>query len=77
VLHQTGARAFNYSVINPEGEVVLRQTYQYTTSRPTLRENDDGKVYVGGGIRMISSHDFPPTTASIPAPKQDAQIATP
>jgi hypothetical protein len=77
VLHQTGARSFNYSVINPDGEVVLRQTYQYTATRPTLRKNDDGKVYVGGGIRMISKHDFPPATASIPAPKTDAKIATP
>lgn len=77
VLHQTGARAFNYSVINPDGEIVLRQTYQYTASRPTLRKNDEGKTFVSGGIRMISAHDFPTATASIPAPKQDAQTATP
>ncbi len=77
VLHQTGARAFNYSVINPDGEVVLRQTYQYTSTRPVLRKNDDGKIFVGGGVRTISAHDFPPVTASIPATKTDAQTATP
>lgn len=77
VLHQTGARAFNYSVIDPDGKVVLRQTYDYTATRPVLRKNDEGKIFVSGGIRMISSHDFPPVTASIPATKTDAQTATP
>ncbi|MGZ4988081.1 MAG: hypothetical protein ACXWBP_08575 [Limisphaerales bacterium] len=77
VLHQTGARAFNYSVINPDGDVVLRQTYQYTSTRPALRKNDEGKIFVGGGVRIISAHDFPPVTASIPATKTDAKTATP
>lgn len=77
VLHQTGARAFNYSVINPDGEIVSRQTYQYTATRPTLRKNEEGKIFVSGGIRMISAHDYPSATASIPAPKTDAQTATP
>lgn len=77
LLHQTGARSFNYSVVNPDGQVVLRQTYQYTTTRPTLRKDDEGRIFVGGGIRIISSHDYPTATASIPAPKKDAQISTP
>lgn len=77
VLHQTGARAFNYSVFNPDGNLVARQTYQYTSSRPELRKNDDGKIYVRGGIRLISAKDFPTATASIPAPKPDAAPATP
>lgn len=77
VLHQTGAHDFNYSVLNPDGELLLRQTYQYTATRPTLRKNEEGKIYVAGGIRMISARDYPPATASIPATKPDAQTATP
>jgi hypothetical protein len=77
ILHQTGARAFNYSVFNPDGDLVARQTYQYTATRPTLRKNDDGKIYVHGGIRLISSKDFPTATASIPATKPDAAPTTP
>jgi hypothetical protein len=77
VLHQTGARDFNYSVLNPDGELVSRQTYQYTATRPTLRKDTDGKVYIAGGIRLISSRDYPTATASIAAPKTDAPTATP
>ena len=77
VLHQTGARVFNYSVFNPDGDLVARQTYQYTSTRPELRKNDEGKIYVRGGIRLISAKDFPTATASIPATKPDAAPSTP
>lgn len=60
VLYQTGARAFNYSVINPEGLLVLRRTYMYTDTRPELRPGPDGEVFVGGGIRQLASDDLPP-----------------
>jgi hypothetical protein len=59
VLHQTGARSFNYCVINPEGQWVLRQTYMYTDTRPVLRVAADGQIFVGGGVRLLSSNDFP------------------
>jgi hypothetical protein len=77
VLHQTGARAFNYSVFNPDGDFVLHQTYQYTATRPSLRKSDEGKIYIHGGIRMISSNDYPTATASIPTTKPDAASPTP
>jgi hypothetical protein len=77
VLHQTGARAFNYSVFDPEGGLVARQTYQYTSTRPELRKNDEGKIFVHGGIRLISAKDFPTATASIPATKPDAAPTAP
>ena len=35
ILYQNGPRTFNYTVINPDGQVILRQTYDYT-SRPRL-----------------------------------------
>jgi hypothetical protein len=60
VLHQTGARSFNYSVISPEGNMTLRQTFDYTTTRPILKPDKDGKIGVAGGIRHVGPTDYPP-----------------
>lgn len=68
VLHQTGARAFNYCVVNPEGEIVLRHTYEYANSRPALRPDQDGKIRVLGGMRRRQSTDIPPP----PPPTDDS-----
>ena len=59
VLYQTGAKRFNYSVINPDGELLIRQTYEYTDTRPILRIDREGRIYVGGGNRRITSEDLP------------------
>lgn len=64
VLHQTGARSFNYCVINPDGQWVARQTYVYTGSRPRLRMADDGRIIVAGGARVLSATDYPPAPES-------------
>ena len=60
VLYQTGAKSFNYSVINPDGNLLIRQTYEYTDTRPTLRIDREGRIYMGGGNRRITSDDIPP-----------------
>lgn len=65
VLWQTGARAFAYRIVNPEAEVILQQTYDYTTTRPKLRLNEDGKIFVGGGARRLTRDDLP---ANAPTP---------
>jgi len=67
VLFQTGARSFLFHVVNPEGELVLRQTYEYTETRPTLRSNDEGHIYVAGGVRRLAASDLPPSLTSNPA----------
>jgi hypothetical protein len=60
VLSQTGARAFNYCVINPEGQWVVRQTHIYTETRPELRVDAEGRIFVAGGARRLSADDYPP-----------------
>ena len=60
VLYQTGAKSFNYSVINPDGQLVLRRTYEYTDTRPVLRPGSEGEVYVWGGMRQPAGNDIPP-----------------
>ena len=65
VLYQTGPRSFNYSVVNPDGQVILRQTHDYTATRPILRPLTEGRVVVAGGIRRIALNDIPaPTEAA-------------
>ena len=74
VLYQTGAKAFNYSVVNPDGQLLIRQTYEYSDSRPGLRVDREGRIYVGGGSRRASPDDLPlpldssPNEARTPKP---------
>jgi hypothetical protein len=73
VLHQTGARAFNYCLINPEGQIIARQTHDYTATRPTLKVNDEGRIFVAGGIQRVTANDLPaPAT-----PQKDANTQNP
>jgi hypothetical protein len=59
VLHQTGARAFSYSVINPDGFTIARQRHDYTDTRPVLRADPEGNIVVSGGIRYRTLSDLP------------------
>ncbi len=68
VLVQTGARSFGYCVMNPQGELVLRQTHIYTDTRPELRMDPNGGIFVAHGARRISEDDIPP-----PAPQAAKQ----
>jgi hypothetical protein len=58
ILYQNGPHSFNYTVVNPDGELVVRQTYAYT-SRPKLKADADGKLVVAGGTRRVTSDDLP------------------
>jgi hypothetical protein len=60
VLFQVGARSFLYSVVTPDGEQIIRQTWDYTTTRPRLHVESDGRVVVRGGARRILLSDLPP-----------------
>ena len=71
LLYQTGAHSFSYTVINPDGEIVLRQTYDYVTSRPRLQVDKDARLGVIGGVRHPSSTDLP-----VPKPSDD-DVGTP
>ena len=60
LLFQTGARSFSYSMITPDGDLVLRQRHDYSGSRPVLRAMEDGRILVAGGQRMFANDDLPP-----------------
>jgi hypothetical protein len=60
LLFQTGARSFSYTTITPKGELTLRQTHDYTRTRPVLRSGEDGRISVAGGNRRFANDDLPP-----------------
>lgn len=73
VLFQTGAQQFTYVVLNPDGEIVLRQRHQYGDGRPRLRVNDEGRIGVAGGFRARSADDLPVEES----PKEEEPKTTP
>lgn len=60
LLLQVGARAFSYTVITATGQILVRETWDYTTSRPILKSGDEGRISVVGGIRRPTPNDLPP-----------------
>lgn len=70
LLYQDGGHTFRYMVVNPDGDVIIRQTYDYVGARPRLRTDKDGKFVVTGGARRVTNSD-------IPAPKKTEDEAQP
>jgi hypothetical protein len=68
VFYQNGARSFSYQVINAEGEILVRQTYDYVDSRPKLKRGEDGKLLVHGGLRRETRSDLPLPNPPMTAP---------
>jgi len=60
VLYQSSAASFLYSVINPNGDMVRQEVYDYLNVRPRLRVGDDGSITVYGGVRRVKPQDVPP-----------------
>lgn len=71
VLYQYGARAYLYNLISPDGEVVTRQTYEISTTRPRLQPDQSGGIAVVGGERRFADTDVPvAVTSEINAPTE-------
>lgn len=68
VLWQAGARSFNYSVVNPNGEVADTDIYDDFNTRPRLKVNEKGDVLVAGGVRR-------PKPGELPDVKPPVQVA--
>lgn len=59
VLYQHGARTYLYAVISPEGELLIKQTHEITSTRPRLQLDDKGNPSLVGGARRFSNDDRP------------------
>jgi hypothetical protein len=62
LLYQNWAHSFSYTVFTPDGEIVERQTYDYTDTRPRLQMDEEGRISVAGGLRRVTSNGSPVTT---------------
>jgi len=65
VLYQSSAASFLYAVINPDGNIVQREVYDYSYLgvRPRLRSGDGGSITVYGGVRRVKPQNLPPVKA--------------
>lgn len=69
ILSQTGRTTYSYTVADPDGEVLVRQTHEIASNRPRLQLGEHGKIAVVGGARRYADDDFPPREpAAKPAP---------
>jgi hypothetical protein len=64
LLYQNWAHSFSYTVFTPDGEIVDRQAYDYTDTRPRLQVDDEGRISVAGGVRRVTSNGSPVTVES-------------
>lgn len=60
VLYQSSAASFLYTVINPDGDILRQEVYDYLNIRPRLRVGDDGSITVYGGVRRVKPQPIPP-----------------
>lgn len=73
VLNQSGAYAFTYSVYDPQGGLLIRQSHEIAgTSRPRLGLDETGVVCVTGGQRRITKDDVPAPEAPEPVTLEPA-----
>jgi hypothetical protein len=85
VLYQNGASSYSYTVFNPDGKLLTRQTYDYVDLHPRLNVDEEGKVVVAGGVRRETASDYPPSPAPAsaetaspnPSAETDAKPASP
>ncbi|MCS7090249.1 MAG: hypothetical protein RMN51_08090 [Verrucomicrobiota bacterium] len=61
LLFQNGRSTFVYHVINPDGEIMVRETYEIAGSRPRLGMDATGRITVVGGQRRYAADDVPPS----------------
>jgi hypothetical protein len=70
-LFQAGQKNFSYSIVTPEGDLIVRQTHEISGTRPRLRAESDGRIVVQGGARKIAASDLPPPP---PKPETNAVV---
>jgi hypothetical protein len=59
VLYANGPHSYSYTVFNPDGDLVVHETFDYSSSRPRLHVDQAGKISVSGGVRRVTSKDLP------------------
>ncbi len=73
VLYQDGGQSFLYSVINPDGNILQQDVYDYVNSRPHLTLDDSGNIVVAGGVRRLKPEEIPMALPPVTTPPADKQ----
>lgn len=73
LLFQNGRITCAYYVINPHGDILVRQTWLIAGSRPRLTIDAEGRTLVVGGQRQYSPDDIPPSLSRATAPATPAE----
>jgi hypothetical protein len=79
VIYQSGARVFTYTVVNPDGDIVQQENYDYLNTRPRLQTDDPGDITVLGGVRRVKPDDMPLVRppSEIPVVKPPGELPAP
>ena len=75
ILFQASARRFIYSMVNPDGVLIARETYESADTKPRMRAEEDGRIKVIGGMRRVMGTDIPPQLTATSPP--DAGVHQP
>jgi hypothetical protein len=59
LIYQSGAHVYNYSIINPDCDIVWQENYDYLNTRPRLQTDDAGDITVLGGVRRVKPNNVP------------------
>ena len=66
VLYQNGRTTYLYSLINPDGFMIVRETHEIANNvRPMLRSLENGRITVVGGQRRYASTDLPQASPNL------------
>jgi hypothetical protein len=76
VMYQDGPHSFSYFKFNPDGQLLIHQTYDYAESRPRLKASDEGIISPVGGVRRETDTDYP-VKKSEPSSTNSSQPAVP
>jgi hypothetical protein len=72
VIYQSGGQSFLYSVISPDGNIILQDVYDYVNTRPHLSLDTNGHIVVIGGVRREKPGEMPailpPSAVPMPTP---------
>jgi len=77
VLWQSGASYFTYAVVDPSGQLVEQNIFDYVKTRPRLNMKIDGTVLVVGGVRRTKPQAMPMVLAPNELPATPPAAATP
>jgi hypothetical protein len=74
VLWQTGAQAFSFCVVNPDGTLAQQEVFDAYNSRPRMTVDDNGKITIRGGIRRMKTSEYP---AAVRPPNEVPPLTAP